>query len=459
VFCRVTVVAPRTRIDVALPADVAVADLMPMLLEMAREVSPDGGSRHGGWCLAKLGAGEFEPGRTLSSIGVVDGDLLQLRKRTENPPPPLFDDVVDAIAVSTPDSYRPWTAATARAVGQLVGGLALLLAAVALLLAGPGLVPAVTAGVAAIALLVVGGIVARVFADTGTGVLVAAGSLPMAFVCGLFVVPATRGAPSGLAGSLDRPNLLLASCLVLAVAVAAIMLLATGITAFVATGTAALLGAIAALVATLVAAPLGGIAAGAAAVALALLSVLPRLTIMLARLPLPQVPSNAEDLREDDGLPDYAAIERRAGLAHDYMTGMIIGCGTIAALSAVIAAASGELSGALLGVVVTAVLLLRGRTYANGSQAIALLSAGLTAATGLAAGWLVRSDPQQRELLVFGALLLLGVLGLMLGVVFPQRRFSPVLRRAVDVSEAVLIASVLPLALWVMGLYQAVRRG
>ena len=36
VFSRVTVVAPRTRIDVALPADVAIADLLPMLLEMAK---------------------------------------------------------------------------------------------------------------------------------------------------------------------------------------------------------------------------------------------------------------------------------------------------------------------------------------------------------------------------------------------------------------------------------------
>jgi len=40
VFSRVTVVAPQTRIDVALPADVAVADLLAMLLEVA----PEGGA-------------------------------------------------------------------------------------------------------------------------------------------------------------------------------------------------------------------------------------------------------------------------------------------------------------------------------------------------------------------------------------------------------------------------------
>lgn len=89
VFSRVTVVAPTTRIDLALPADVSVADLLPMLLEMAREATPDGGSRHGGWCLAKLSGDELDPSQTLASLGIVDGDMLQLRRRSDNPPPPL----------------------------------------------------------------------------------------------------------------------------------------------------------------------------------------------------------------------------------------------------------------------------------------------------------------------------------------------------------------------------------
>jgi hypothetical protein len=41
--------------------------------------------------------------------------------------------------------------------------------------------------------------------------------------------------------------------------------------------------------------------------------------------------------------------------------------------------------------------------------------------------------------------------------VFPDQRFSPVLRRAVDVLEALLIVSVLPLALAVMNLYTGIR--
>jgi hypothetical protein len=47
---------------------------------------------------------------------------------------------------------------------------------------------------------------------------------------------------------------------------------------------------------------------------------------------------------------------------------------------------------------------------------------------------------------------------MVLGVVFPTRRFSPPLRRSVDIAEAILIASVLPLALAVMDLYQTFRQ-
>ncbi|MDQ3404461.1 MAG: type VII secretion integral membrane protein EccD [Actinomycetota bacterium] len=453
VFSRVTVVAPRTRIDVALPADVAVADLLPMLLEMAKETTPDGGARHGGWCLAKLGDNPLDPSRTLGSLGIVDGDMLQLRKRAENPPPPLYDDVVDAIAESAPDSYRPWTKETANRIGHIAGALALLIGAFTVFMAGPmwgggNLGSAITAGASAVVAVAIGAVIARGYESRTTGVLIAAaGGLPMAFVSGLAIVP---GAPG-------RASLMLACALVLIVSSASIMLIGAGITTFVAAGTAATLGVLAFGIATLIAHPAAGIAAGAVGVALGALSVLPRLTIQLARLPLPNVPGSAEDLKEDTGFPDYRSIERRAGLAHEYMTGMIIGCGSAAAVGAIIAAGAGTVWGVALGIVATLVLLLRGRTYANGSQAIALLATGMVSATGILIGWLVTEDIFGRLLWVFGALMLIAAAALVLGVVFPDQRFSPPLRRTVEIIEAICIAVVLPLALAVMDLYSTLR--
>lgn len=439
-------VAPHTRIDLALPADVPVANLLPMVLEMAGETAADGGSRHGGWCLAKLGGEAIDPDRPLGSLGVVDGDLLQLRRRCDSPPPPLFDDVVEAIAVSTPGSYRPWTEDTARMLGMVAAGLALLAGAVALLRAGPGLGVAVLAGVGAVVVLVAGAVIARVYGETSTGVLVAAGSLPLGFVSGLYIVP----------GSIHAENFLLACMLALVLATISIMVLGDGITPFVASATAAALGALAFLVASLVDGPAAGIAAGAAAVALGGISVLPRLTIQLSRLPMPQVPGSTQDLQQDSGFPEYTAIERRAGLAHEYMTGMIIGSGAVAAVGAVLAAAGGAL-GIVLGTVVAAVLLLRARSYANGSQAIALLVSGMVAIAGLLAGLLATAGQGVLLVAVFGGLLVLATLALVAGIVLPRRRFSPVPRRSVDVIEASLIAAVLPLALGVMDLYNIFR--
>ncbi|MFC4001522.1 type VII secretion integral membrane protein EccD [Prauserella oleivorans] len=453
VFSRVTVVAPRTRIDVALPADVAVADLMPMLLEMAKEVSPDGGARHGGWALAKLGDAPLDPSRTLASLGVVDGELLQLRKRNENPPPPLYDDVVDAIAEAEPDSFRPWTKETARRIGHIAGGLALFFAAVAVFFSGPvtggnGLAAAITAGVAAIACVAVGATLATAYEAQSTGVLIAAaGGLPMAFVSGFHIVP--DGSP--------RANLLLASALVVVVAAACILIIGAGITTFIAAATAGVFGVLAFLVATLIAHPAAGIAAGTAAVALAGISMLPRATIWLAKLPLPHVPSTAEELKEDTGYPDYSSIEQRTSVAHNYMTGLLIGCGSVTAVAAMITASAPGIWGILTAVVATAVLLLRARTYANGSQAVALLTTGMVSAAGILIGWLWTEEPLDRLIWVFGALLLLAAGALVLGVVFPNQRFSPPMRRTVEIIEAVCIAAVLPLALAVMNLYSTLR--
>ncbi|MBV9141980.1 MAG: type VII secretion integral membrane protein EccD [Pseudonocardiales bacterium] len=466
VFSRVTVVAPRTRIDVALPADVEVANLLPMLLTMAGESGPDGGSEHGGWCLAKLGGEGIDPDLSLSALGVLDGDLLQLRRRSDTPPLPLFDDVVEAIAVAAPDSYRPWTPSTARTLGMVGAGLALLASAVALFLAGilfrPGAqvehghtTLAVLAGIAAMVMLIIGTVVAQVYGEVSVGVLIAAGSLPLSVVCGLSALPG--GMLSHVSAGELAPNLLLACTLTFVFAAASIILLGAGITPFTAAATAAALGALVFLTDVLIrkSLPAAGIAAGAAAVALGSISALPRLAIEFSRLPKPQVPSSAQDLREDPSFPDYTAIERQTGLAHQYLTGMIMGSGGVAAIGAVLAAVQdrGVTSpwGIGLGVVVAAVLLLRARSYPNANQASALLVSGMVAVAGLIAALLMKPGLLW---VGFGALLVLAMLALVAGVVLPRRRFSPVLRRSVDVLEAVLIAAVLPLTLGVLGLYQ-----
>jgi len=426
---------------------------MPMLLEMAKENSPDGGMRHGGWNLAKLGESALDPSRTLASLGVIDGELLQLRKRNENPPPPLYDDVVDAIAESDPNSFKPWTKETAHRIGHFAGGLALIVAALTLFMSGSlyggsALGAAITAGVSAIAFITIGAVLVKYYNAGTTGILIAAaGGLPMAFVAGFYLVP----------GVSIRANLLLANGLVVIFAAVSIMVIGAGITTFIAVATAGFLGIGAFTVATLVAHPAAGIAAGTAAISLALISILPRATIWLAKLPLPYVPGNAQELKEDTGFPDYAAIEHRTDIAHSYMTGLLTGCGAAVAISSIIASTAPSVFGMILAIVATLVLLLRARSYANGSQAIALLVSGMVSAGGILIAWLWREDPMGRLLWVFAILVVVAAGSLLVGVVFPNQRFSPPLRRTVEIIEAIGIATVLPLALAVMDLYATLR--
>ncbi|ETA66384.1 type VII secretion integral membrane protein EccD [Haloechinothrix halophila] len=453
VFSRVTVVAPRTRIDVALPADVAVADILPLVVEMANERSADGGSSHGGWVLAKLGDAPLDPSRTLASLGVVDGDLLQLRKRNENPPPPLFDDVVDAIAEAKPDNFRPWTPETAKRAGHIAGGLALAVAAVALFMGGTlwggsGLTAAIVGGIGAIGAVALGAVLAQAYNDPETGVVVAAtGGLPLAFVSGFYTVP----------GVSMTANLLLGSVWVVIVAAASIMLIGHGISAFIAAATAGTLGAVTFLFALFIDQPPAGFASAAAAVSLGLISALPRATLLLAKLPSPVVPSSAEELKQDSAFPDFGIIERRTTVAHQYMTGLLVGCGAIVAISAVIASSSATWYGIALAVAATLALLLRARTYANGSQAIALLTMGVLASAGIMIGWTMTADWSTRLIWIFTILIVMAAGALVVGVIFPHQRFSPPLRRTVEIIEAICIAVVLPLALGVLGLYSELR--
>ncbi|MEJ2888234.1 type VII secretion integral membrane protein EccD [Actinomycetospora aeridis] len=465
---RVSVLAPRTRVDVALPPDVPLADLLPVLLDMTGESVRGSGA---GWTLAPLGQGPVDPSRTLASLGVLDGDQLVLRRRADAAPPPLFDDVVDAVAEATPRSYRAWGPGPARVLGLCGLALGLAGAVLALVVVGRapgtagGLGTAVVAGVAALVTLALAAVCTRVLDETGAGSVLAAGAVGLAAVAGVAAVP--WSGPGALTVTAGAPQLLLGAALAAAVAAACLLTLGsagrTAVAALLAALTAAVLVVVAAGVATVVdAGDAAGIAAGAGALALVASALLPRTGIALARLPLPRVPGSAEELADDPGVAEHADIERRADRAHAALSGLVVGCGVVTAGAVsvmALAPATGwrGVAGWVLAGLLTALLALRSRTYANGVQAVALLVCALLAGTGLLIGWLLVAPPLVALLAVPAVSLAAGAAALVLGVVVPRRRFSPVARRAVDVAEAIGIAAVLPLALAVMDLYTAMR--
>jgi type VII secretion integral membrane protein EccD len=470
---RVSVLAPRTRVDVALPPDVPLADLLPVLLDMTGESAA--GARGGGaWTLAPLGQGPVDPSRTLASLGVLDGDQLVLRRRADAAPPPLFDDVVDAVAEATPASYRAWGPGPARVLGLCGLGLGLAVAVLALVVAGRapgtagGLGTAAVGGVAALAALALAAVCTRVVDEPGAGSVLAVGAVGLAGVAGVAAVPwGSTGPATSLAATAGAPQLLLGAALAAATAGAALLALGsagrTGVAALLGALTATVLLAVAAGIATVVDVGDGaGIAAGAGALALVASALLPRTGIALARLPLPRVPGSAEELADDPGVAEHADIERRADRAHAALSGLVVGCGAVTAGAVAVLALApvagwrGVAAWVLAGLL-TALLGLRSRTYANGVQAVALLVCALLAGGALLVGWLLVAPAPVAITAVPAVALAAGALALVLGVVVPRRRFSPVARRAVDITEAIGIAAVLPVALAVMDLYTAMR--
>lgn len=480
-FCRVTLLTARARMDVSLPTDLTVAELVPMLCDLAGESGPrvSGPSAHPAanpmahptaWCLAAVAGAELPPRATLGELGVLDGDLLRLRRRAEVPPPPVFDDPVDAVAEVVPAldgtpgpwgrtgegqvplAVRPWGDRCRRLAGLTGGGLGMLLAAVLLAAArGPGSEPdpvaAVIAGLAAVAALAAA--VHAVRLDVPAAVLVASGSLPLAAACGFAALPGVPGAG----------HVLLAAALAAAAGAAALATLRTPAPVLVGSVPAAALTALTAMLAAFDLGSTAGLAAAASAASVAMLPLLSKLSIRLAGLPAPVVPTTAEEMLAADAqwqLDTGEDVRHRSGLAHVYLGGLMIGASVVAGVGAVLAAATGGAAGLVFAAVVVAVLLLRSRAYATALASGAPMVAGLGTAAALVVG-LAAAGPVPLRLT--GGVLALVAASVAVTLVWTgsERDPSPVARKAVDVVEALLVVATFPLALWVLDLYRTVQ--
>ncbi|HEY2674658.1 MAG TPA: type VII secretion integral membrane protein EccD [Rugosimonospora sp.] len=448
-LAKVTVSTPQRRIDVALPEQSPLAELLPDLLRHAGAGLADDGQAHGGWALRRADGAALSVGAGLAAQGVRDGDVLYLGPGQAPWPELEYDDVVDAIAAGARGYGRTWDGAATRATGLVVAAVALLLGVVALLRAPQhGPLPG-TVGLGAAVLLTLGGIVAsRAYADTVAGAVLAACALPYAFAGGLLVLgrgtAAGRGLwmlTSGVAG--DRaPRLLVGSVAVLVVAAVGAVGTGDRLRIFVGAVAAGGLGALGAGLGYRLP------AAGAAAIVLAVLvtgaAVAPLLAMRLGNLPVPVLaPGQTERL-------DRARVHAAAVRADEILTGLLCGLAVAATAAAVPLAGSGGAAGRLLVAVASAGFLARARLFPAVRQRLPLLVAG----AGTAGALLVRMPA---TLPVVAGALALAVLCVVAGLRYRDRPPGPYLGRVADLLDALCVISVIPLACAVLGLYGAVR--
>lgn len=474
--------------DIVVPARVPLAALVPELVQLAMSRRPaiapprNHDDPDGSWIIGRIGHAGLSQDRSLAEHGIVDGTLLHLQRRAAAEPEPLFDDVIDAVAVAGSSRFAQWDASTARRVAVIVA-VACALAGAALLLwpslpsgpwaspdpmsdaPGPPIARTVTAALIALAATGACPIVSRTCADPPAGAAVGLCALPFAFGAGALAPAARIGAPGVLLGAVA-----VLLCAVTCVRVGALAVAGgPGLPAHTAAaGTAVLVGAAAAE-------GLGGasaraVGAGLLIAGVAALSLTPRLTVLLSRLPLPPVPSRdvQADLAGDvpeaesgpgaDGGPAPSTLSDAAARSGAYLAGLTTG-GTAAAAAGAVRAAwpSPAVSwpAVALAAVTSIVLMLRGRAHADRAPAAVLVAGGASSAlvvTVLCGAALPGGVASAAAIVATGA-----AAALLCGIGAPRLEFSPVMRRAVEVAEYVLTAAILPLALWVIGAYAAMR--
>ncbi|WP_433345197.1 type VII secretion integral membrane protein EccD [Micromonospora sp. CA-111912] len=458
-LARVTISAPQRRVDVALPEQVPLAELLPEVLRHAGEGLADDGERHGGWVLRRTDGVVLLTAQALLPQGVRDGEVLHLVPARAEWPELEYDDVVEAIVDGARRRGAAWSPAATRAAALAGAAVPLAVGLLAVLVAGPGHRAGWQVALAVALLLTVAGAVAsRAYGDGATGATLGGYALPYAATAGALAV--SSGDQVGAFAPLrwlGAPELLAGTVALLLVALLGLLGVASRVRVFVAGGTVGAAGALVAL---------GGLALPAEDAAAVLVCVLvfalgglPLLAIRLGRMPLPPITlpgdgsPGAEAARD---LPDRTRVYAAVARTEEMLTGMLIGHAVLAAGAAAVLAATGGTAGRLLVAVASVVLLLRSRLFVALRHRVPPVAAGLAGAALLGGVLAVGSGPAGGLLLAVGGPVV-ALVAVVAGTTSARRPVSPYVGRLADLTDTALVVSVVPVACAVLDLYERAR--
>ncbi|WP_084476432.1 type VII secretion integral membrane protein EccD [Nocardia ignorata] len=473
-LCRVSVIGGNTQVDVGLPVAVPIAGFIGDLVELIESRNPDptdsedepGALRAKHWTLARIGRDAIPPSRTLTEADVYDGELLVLRSVSAKEAPALFDDVIDAVSRLTTEEFRGWTGVSARWLGLVASTLTVLTALVMLVISrgeGDPLAPAFGLTGFGVLALAVAGIAARKYEDRLTADWLSLDALLLLFGGAALFVP----------GTLGGPHLLLGAAVTIVAAVVGHRVTGSGLTLFTAAASLGIVACVAGGVYLIWHPGLPKLSAALLFAGIAILSMAPRMAALLGRLPVPPVPTAGAAIDPADheprptiegigaigatALPSASGLGERARAANQYQSGLIIACAATAALGAFGAAdplGAARWQGIVLAIATAIILCLRGRSFADLVQAATLIAGGCLAFVALLVGIGLSGD--NIELFAIGLLAFAaGTVGF--GVIGPTIEVSPVTRRAIEIFEYILIIALIPLVLWIMGVYSMAR--
>jgi type VII secretion integral membrane protein EccD len=452
---RVTLVAPQGRFDVALPAGVPLAYLVPTLLQQAGADLAEAGVAHGGWVVQRLGGWPFDTGQSAAALGIADGEILYLRPRRAELPPPVFDDAAEAISRTLAEQTPRWDLAASRVAALCAVGALLAVSIAGLLLAGPPWrLPAVAAGAAALTLLAAGGLMSRAAGDALTGAVLGCGAGAFGALAGFLGFAHQHAALTGAGAG----GVLAGSSVGLATEVLAAVLVGTGTPLFAAASAVGVAGVAAGLAAPH--ATVGGGAAVALCAGFLLMPFIPVLSYRAAGLPRPFLPGTTEELRRGADTVPGEELARRTLLASSYMSCLVAACAVISVAAAGFLLASPGWPGPALACVAALLALLRSRVFTGRAQRGWLTGAAVavtvTAMTGLA----VRSGGHAAAATGIAALAAMAAIAVAVHAARSggQRGSrSPLTGRLLDLAELAAAVATIPLVLEVLGVYARLR--
>ena len=449
-LARITVSTPKRRIDLALPEDLAVAELLPSLLHHAGEGAADDGEKHGGWALRTSTGTLLLPARNLASQGVRDGDVLHLVPRRAEWPELEYDDVVEAIASGSRRYGRSWGGPATRRSALVVGTSTILLGVVGIATNGP---PWLLSGSIALAvamlLAVVGTVVARAGGDALAGAAVAGPGLLYAFVGGAVLV-----APDDTKlTELGAPHLLLGSVALGMIGVVGYVGVGAYGRVFAAAVAAGVLGGLSGVLALTVTFPIIGVAGLALTAGISLLPGYPLLAMRIGKLPMPVLPQRTEEMLRDDPVPQRSEVFAAVARADEVLTGLLLAVSVVSVVCSTLLTMSHRRDAAILVAVGSLALLMRARLFPTPRQRIPLLTGGLLGLLLLFVAFALEMPPAATlaVALVVGG----GILGA--GLLYSRRPPSPYIGRLADMLDVLFLVSLLPIACLLTGFYGYVQ--
>ncbi|MFE6487032.1 type VII secretion integral membrane protein EccD, partial [Streptomyces sp. NPDC057757] len=267
--------------------------------------------------------------------------------------------------------------------------------------------------------------------------------------------------PGGEIAGPQANQVLGARLLAAAAACAGGVVLALALTAvraplFVASALVALAGVLAGVLMTLFDLSVDGAAAAVASLAVLLGGFVPALSFRLAGMRMPALPTNPQQLQE--GIEPYngADVTTRTELASGWMTGLYAASGILCAGCLVPLTRNPVLPEVLTAVVLALLLLVHGRGMVNVWQRLALVLPGAWGVTLLVYALTSDTAAADRPLVVAGLLASATVLAIASWTV-PGRRMLPYWGRAAELVQSLLAIALLPLTLWVLGVFAALR--